>query len=70
MTDLEIENKKLKLLFNEILSMQDKFYTEGYEPYNRLHPDLIYWSGPLSIIFRSVYAAVNETEEYKNWKVE
>jgi hypothetical protein len=70
MNELEIENKKLKLALESILNMQDVFYTEGCKPYKRLHPDLIHWSGPLSVIFRTAYAAVNNTEEFQNWMVE
>jgi hypothetical protein len=69
MNELEVENKKLKMALESILSIQDKFYTEGYGSHKRIHIDLIHWSGPLSVIFRTAYAAVNNTEEFQNWIV-
>ena len=68
-SDLEKENKKLKLILEEILEMQQQFYTEGVMPYKRLHPDLVYWSAPLSVVFNLAYAAVNDTEQFRNMAI-
>lgn len=72
MNELEIENKKMKELFKYILEMEGSFYTEGqgWGKIKRLPEELLPYAGPLKVIFGTAYAVINDTEEFKNMKVE